>query len=91
MSLSIRHFVPMIFLLSLILPLALMIVDVRFGLIAATSACAYLLLTLFVSLRKEKRSKSLKVQYLFKAFTVLHLSYGFGSLVGLFTFPQKQK
>ena len=91
MSLSIRHFVPMIFLLSLILPLALMIVDVRFGLIAATSACAYLLLTLFVSLRKVKRSKSLKVQYLFKAFMVLHLSYGFGSLVGLFTFPKKQK
>ena len=90
-SLSIRHFVPMLFLLSLICPLALMAVDERFGLIAAASACAYLLLTMFVCLRKAKRDKSLKVRYLFKAFIVLHLSYGYGSLVGLFTFSQKQK
>ena len=90
-SLSVRHFVPMFFLLSLICPLALMAVDVRFGFIAAASACAYLLLTLLVSQRASSRSKSLKVRYLFAAFTTLHLSYGFGSLVGLFSFPKKQK
>ena len=90
-SLSIRHFVPMMFLLSLICPLALMAVDVRFGLIAAASACAYLLLTLLVCLRKATQSKVLKMRYLFTAFTILHLSYGYGSLIGLFTFPQKKK
>ena len=90
-SLSVRHFVPMFFLLSLICPLALMVVDLRFGFIAAASACAYLLLTLLVCQRASSRSKSLKVRYLFAAFTTLHLSYGFGSLVGLFSFPKKQK
>ena len=88
-SLSVRHFVPMLFLLSLICPLALMAVDLRFGLIAAASACAYLLLTLLVCQRAALRSKSLKVRYLFAAFTTLHLSYGYGSLIGLFTFCRK--
>ena len=90
-SLSLRHFVPMLFVLSLICPLALMPVDLRFGLLSAASACAYILLTLFMCANISAQGKWLKIKYLFAAFAMLHLSYGTGSLVGLFAFRKKNR
>ena len=90
-SLSFRHFVPMLFVLSLICPLALMPVDVRLGLISAASLIAYTMLTLLMSAKISAQGKVLKIWCLFAAFVALHLSYGFGSLVGLFSFRKKIK
>ena len=90
-SLSFRHFVPMLFVLSLICPLALMPIDVRLGLISAASLIAYTMLTLLMSAKISAQGKELKIKHLFAAFVALHLSYGFGSLVGLFSFRKKIK
>lgn len=90
-SLSFRHFVPMLFVLSLICPLALMPVDIRLGLISAASLIAYTMLTLLMSAKISAQGKGLKIKHLFAAFVALHLSYGFGSLVGLFSFRKKIK
>ena len=90
-SLSFRHFVPMLFVLSLICPLALMPVDVRLGLISAASVAVYTMLTLLMCAKISVQGKGLKIKHLFAAFVALHLSYGFGSLVGLFSFRKKIK
>ncbi len=89
-SLSFRHFVPMIFVLSLICPLVLMPVDIWLGLIAAASAVAYTMLTLFICVKIKAKCKDLKIRYLFAGFIALHLSYGVGSLIGLFSFHKKK-
>lgn len=85
-SLSVRHFVPMLFLLSIIVPLLLMSVDLRFGLVTVASVTLYFILMSLVCLKSIVQYNDLKFKYLFVAFLVLHTSYGFGSLVGLFTF-----
>ena len=85
-SLSVRHFVPMLFLLSIIVPLLLMSVDLRFGLVTVASVTLYFILMSLVCLKSIMQYNDLKFKYLFVAFLVLHTSYGFGSLVGLFTF-----
>ncbi len=85
-SLSVRHFVPMSFLLSIVVPLLLMSVDLRFGLVTVASVTLYFILMSLVCLKSIVQYNDLKFKYLFVAFLVLHTSYGFGSLVGLFTF-----
>ena len=79
---SLRHFVPLLFILSLIIPLVLMIWFPVLGLIAAFSFIAYLLTSSVVSLKIKDKSSSF--YFIFWAFIVLHFSYGFGSLIGLF-------
>lgn len=84
-SLSLRHFIPLTFVLSIIVS-ALFSVFIPF--------CAYVLLlillvyvffvlamSLFLS-----HTKKLNCLYLFCAFAVLHISYGLGSFIGLFRF-----
>lgn len=81
-SLSVRHFVPLLFLLSLFLPLFLTLFFTPFIYLSFLSLFLYFLvlcsISLFVSIRKR-----LNGFYLLLAFIVLHLSYGYGSLVGI--------
>ena len=82
-SLSIRHFIPLLFLLSLIVPSIFSCIYFPIGILSLLSLLLYGLLISLVSLSlvlKEKRC----FWYLMKAFVVLHLSYGCGSLVGMF-------
>ncbi len=85
-SLSLRHFIPLLFLLSLIVPLLLAIIWWPFALVAAASLLAYTGLLSVVSL-KLSIQKNLNFFYLLITFFVLHLSYGWGSLMGILKLP----
>ena len=81
-SLSLRHFIPLIFILSLILPIVLMIWLPIFGVISLASLLTYLITIIVQSVKLNDDSTS--VGYIFLSFLTLHFSYGFGSLLGLF-------
>lgn len=83
-SLSLRHFVPMVFVLSLILPLLSSIIWLPLIWIAVVSLSAYLLALTAICI-KLSVNKRLNITYLLCSFFVLHLSYGCGSLAGCFS------
>lgn len=85
-SLSIRHFIPLLFLLSLIVPLLLAFIWWPFALVSAASLLAYSALLSAVSLKLAIK-KHLNFFYLLITFFVLHLSYGWGSLMGILKLP----
>ncbi len=89
-SLSLRHFIPLIFVLSLIIPSLLAIFWWPLIFISLLSLVAYIGLLGSVSL-KLAVSKHLSFGYLFLTFIVLHLSYGWGSLVGILKLPFLKK
>jgi len=85
-SLSLRHFIPLIFILSLLLPLIGGFFWKPLWLICAASLVAYLTLLSIISF-KLARNKNLSFFRLVESFIVLHFSYGLGSLVGILTLP----
>lgn len=85
-SLSLRHFIPLLFLLSLIVPLLLALVWWPIVFISIASLLAYTVLISTVSLKLSK-IKHLNFCYLLITFFVLHLSYGCGSLIALLKLP----
>ncbi|MBT8379763.1 MAG: glycosyltransferase family 2 protein [Ignavibacteria bacterium] len=81
-SISVRHFVPLIFLLSLILPILFMIWVPLIGFISLASLVAYIAT---ITVRSFKlKDETTTFGFIFLAFLNLHFSYGFGSIVGLF-------
>lgn len=89
-SLSIRHFVPLVFVLSLIVPLLFSALYWPLALLSGLSLLAYGTLLGTIS-AKLSMSKNLNFGYLLASFIVLHLSYGWGSLVGLVSLPFQSK
>jgi glycosyltransferase involved in cell wall biosynthesis len=88
-SLSLRHFIPMIFLLSIILPLIFMPVLPMIGLISFLSFTSYAILLSIISFKiNDKTTRFINI---FLAFLVLHLSYGVGSLTGITRLDYLQK
>jgi len=85
-SLSVRHFIPLLFVLSLIVPLLLALIWWPFALVSLTSLLIYTGLLSAVSL-KLSIQKNLNFFYLLSTFFVLHLSYGWGSLMGILKLP----
>lgn len=85
-SLSLRHFIPLLFLLSLIVPLLLAFIWKPFALVSLASILAYTGLLFYISLRLAF-TKHLNFFYLLITFFVLHLSYGWGSLIGILKLP----
>lgn len=85
-SLSLRHFIPLLFLLSLIVPLLLGLIWWPSALVSAVSSLAYIGLLSIVSLKLAVK-KHLNFFHLFTTFLFLHLSYGWGSLVGIMKLP----
>ncbi len=83
-SISLRHFVPLIFLLSLILPFILNIWIPRAALLAALSFAIYILTVLITGLRINNKDTS--YYFIVVTFFILHFCYGLGSLTGLFKF-----
>lgn len=81
-SLSVRHFVPLAFVLSLIVPTLVGLFWWSALCVSALSLCTYLLALGSVS-AKLAVSKGLNFFYLLMSFIVLHISYGWGSLVGI--------
>lgn len=85
-SLSLRHFIPLIFLLSLLLPILGIILCPWIGLVAGMSLISYLMLVSYISWKISKE-QSINPLSVVAAFFTLHLSYGAGSLMGILTLP----
>lgn len=85
-SLSLRHFIPLLFVLSLIVPLLAAVLYWPLALLSLLSLVSYISLIGAIS-AKLSISKKLNFVYLLFSFIVLHLSYGIGSLIGILCLP----
>lgn len=85
-SLSIRHFVPLIFVFSLILPLLASLVYFPLIWLSLASLSAYLVGVAYFSFKAQVKGTTLL--HLVSAFFILHFSYGIGSLIGLLLIPK---
>ena len=86
-SLSLRHFIPLCFILSLLLPMCFCFLLKPLIFIAGASLLLYLSFLTAVCARLAVK-KNLRFLYLFWGFITLHFSYGIGSLVGIFKFTK---
>ncbi len=86
-SLSLRHFIPLLFVLSLVVPIGISLVFPKILWIAIFSLVSYLSLVIIISLRLKNSSNS--IRYLIISFLTLHFSYGVGSLMGIFSIINK--
>ncbi|MGN6802067.1 MAG: glycosyltransferase family 2 protein [Ginsengibacter sp.] len=85
-SLSLRHFIPLLFVLSIILPFVGAFFYLPVVYLSALSLILYLIF--FISLSaKISFTKKVHFGYLFFAFLVLHFSYGLGSINCLIKLP----
>ena len=89
-SLSLRHFIPLLFVLSLIIPMIVGAFWHPAWLMSAFVLLVYLLALGAVSAKLAKQ-KHLNFFYLLWSFITLHCSYGFGSLVCVFSLPFKKR
>jgi glycosyltransferase involved in cell wall biosynthesis len=80
-NLSIRHFVPLAFVFSIILPMVLALVWPVFLIFSALALSSYLYLMIKRSFKIA--SGFTPWYYVFFGFFVLHFSYGLGSMIGL--------
>lgn len=85
-SLSLRHFIPLIFVMSLVLPLVAGIFWRPLAWLSVASAVCYLMAISTISARLAIK-RHLNWAYLVTTFITLHISYGIGSLVGLMQLP----
>ena len=85
-SLSLRHFIPVLFILSLFIPvLAAIIFKINMlYILSLISLIVYNMLILLISIKLRK--KEIHLYHIIFSFYSLHFSYGFGSLTGLFKF-----
>ncbi len=84
-SLSLRHFIPLIFLLSILLPLLAALILPQLSILALISFGLYGAVILSQSIKIFKDNSRTSIGYSLLAFMVLHISYGLGSLSGLFS------
>jgi glycosyltransferase involved in cell wall biosynthesis len=83
-SLSLRHFVPFFFLISLIIPVlySFILGTIMFALFSLSVLLVYITLIAIMS-KKLDNSKS-SFLYIFFTFVIIHFSYGMGSFFGFF-------
>lgn len=79
--LSIRHFVPLFFVLSILIPFLLSILKLKIIYFSIVVLIIYFSVIIGRSIKLKERNSS--IFYLTMSFVVLHFSYGFGSLVGI--------
>lgn len=84
-SLSLRHFIPLIFVMSVLLPLIGGIFYSWFTILSVISLLMYSGLVLSQSIAIKKENPKTSIFYAFLCFFVLHFGYGLGSLTGLFS------
>jgi len=80
-SLSMRHFVPLLFILSLIAPIFFSFWQPQLALISGFLFLLYLLIIFLRSIQLKNPQN--EIYHLMASYIVLHFSYGFGSLYGL--------
>lgn len=81
-SLSIRHFIPLAFVLSLILPTLASLFYAPLLILSILSLVAYIILLGVISLQLSVLKK-LNFFNLLSSFLILHISYGWGSFIGI--------
>lgn len=81
-SLSLRHFIPLFFVLSLIIPTLLSLIFWPFILLSILSFGLYFLTLVFIISKMDRKETSFF--HLLWTFIILHVSYGMGSFLGLF-------
>ncbi len=86
-SLSLRHFIPLLFVLSLIVPIVTSLVFPKILWLSLFSLVSYFCLVIIISFRIKNSSNS--VLYLILSFLTLHFSYGMGSFMGIFSVINK--
>lgn len=87
-SLSLRHFIPLLFVLGIIAPIFMSLLYFPIIYISLLVIASHLGLILYQSLKMvDKKTTLLKLMY---AFYTLHLSYGVGSIVGIFEVVKKK-
>jgi hypothetical protein len=84
-SLSIRHFIPMLFVMALFFPLILAMCNLSFVLLSMACLMSYALALVYFSSKLDKTGTT--IWHLIAGYFILHLSYGFGSLTGLLIIP----
>lgn len=84
-SISLRHLIPLIFTLSLLLPCILSIFWFPFIYLSIASLVAYLTMVSLISSKIVDKTSG--IFYLIWSFFTLHFSYGFGSLIGILSLP----
>ncbi|HZF70591.1 glycosyltransferase family 2 protein [Sulfuricurvum sp.] len=85
-SLSLRHFIPLSFMLSLFIPLFLSVLDFHFLWISVGLLFFYLSI---ISVRSYKIKKNTTWLHQIAAFIVLHFSYGIGGIKGIIALIKK--
>lgn len=82
---SLRHYIPFLFVSSVIAFLVLSFVSTVFAEFGVLIILAYFLLVIGNSIKiKLKKTRDATVRHLIAAFIILHFSYGLGSLKGFF-------
>lgn len=87
-SMGIRHFIPLIFLLSLILLPILSFVNIGFFILFVCELILYIVLDIYYALKTSK-----KVKYILMVgvlFPIFHITYGFGSIKGITKLLKKE-
>lgn len=87
-SMGLRHFIPFLFLISLITLFLLSFIDVIFIYLLTIEVGLYILLDIIFSIKLSKNVKYFLM--IFLLFPTFHLSYGFGSLKGIFKILGKE-
>lgn len=89
-SLSLRHFIPFIFVSCLILSIILSLLLPKIGLLLGGGILgSYLLATLLVTLKVVNKTKQIGYfLFLPLSFFILHFSYGLGSITGVINLPK---
>ncbi len=81
-SLSLRHFIPLLFILAIIMPMIFSLFYMSIIYIGLFVIASYLALVVFQSIKMN--DKDAGILSIVRAFCVLHIAYGVGSLVGIF-------
>lgn len=83
-SLSLRHYIPLIFILSLIIPLLSSFIFPPLALLSILSILVYLIVVFFTIIKIFQKEKGHSMKHLFFSFVLLHFPYGWGSMIGIF-------
>jgi glycosyltransferase involved in cell wall biosynthesis len=81
-----RKYIPSIFILSLILPLVVSVAFSKIAIISFLSLSLYFLVNSLFSVTVSKKKNIKLIPFVFWAFLVSHMSYGFGYIFGFFNF-----
>jgi glycosyltransferase involved in cell wall biosynthesis len=88
-SISLRHFIPFLFIISLIIPLLFSIIWNNFIYISIASLLSYCIILFYISINIYL-VKKINLLYVIISFFVLHISYGLGSLIGFINLSHKK-